>query len=327
MLVARYIAAVIVGLVPWLGTCLTAQVLYADDDIIVEKRFLEASALPEGIVNGTVQQIMKSDKEDHIIIKLKTASKMTYLELLYSDKKNLKIGTQYEFYPLYLKRENVKLKNQTIPEVFSSFGVVLPKYKQQSKFNFQELVMGNKSPDNIDNLKQTVAKADPEASVKVTTDNYGANVISVENYHIGKMPFNISITPDYFDKILDFHFEYLDTVKDQENAEKILEVLCGVLKKRYNLEESKFAKKPGGLANATVYCEWNYGNLRVIAGYKEEKRQLKVFARLQDLPRGVQTHNIHMGAYKKQLEYYLIKKYTQEGVEREKQVNEGAKSF
>lgn len=302
------------------------------------ERYNKIAEMPEGIISGKVKDIYKSNNEGRSIIKLQTTYGIIYLEVIdafiqikepskkWHGKtiyKPVKKGVKYDFYPVTSADINVKTRNTTIPILYTSTGIINKGYSHQSRFNVLGLKMGEKLPDNIDSLKQTIVNNSPGATAELI-----GNTLKINDYKIGEKRFKIEIGLDYFKKIYAITFTEIDGVQDKEELDNNIIILCDMFKKKYNLENIDYAKIANSKKdNEYIYCSWEYAWLYVHTGYKEENGLNMVFGTIADATRAAQTYNIALSPLiddlnksKERLDKLIKEKHDME-------INEGLKSF
>ena len=337
-----------------LAFCLEYLPAYANEELsdkeidVIQQQAIKSAELPEGIVEGIFKGTIKSNTDGYIIVKLITGSGLTYLETPSAKAiKGLKIGNKYEFYPVIAKANDFKkIKGMTIPVLYFSYGLIDKKYKQQARFSFNDLKMGETIPDNLDNFKSKVAIVSPDATVSLINNH--ANVkdslyfryIDIKNYAVADMLFDVTISSDYYGKLSSFASKSVNKSSDQIELLKKVEVMCRIIKQKYNLaDDEDYIAYPKDLKkNVHASCLWRYGWLQALAGYKVEEGNSVVFATIEDVQRNAQAEYIAKGAQKnleteiEKLEKRAEKEYVEEEMKkyidnRDKNINDGLKSF
>lgn len=308
-----------------IACCLSYLPVHANDTDLKERHF-KAAELPEGNVVGVLMGFIDPKKENHSIVKLKTSQSTTYLEIpftLKDTKKQLKVGNQYEFYPIIGKMKNVKISSITIPVLYKSGGVIDDKYKEQARFNFHDIKMNEKLPTKLDSFNKTVTNISPNSTVVMDDDK-----LEIKNYAIGQVSFDITVRSDYFGKVHLFDLRSTNKNFSQDDLERNIDILCSALETKYSLEKEKKLKNPiSRLENEHLYCKWQFGWLQVYAGYKDVENRKEIFAVINDIQRAMQSYNILSDAMKLRRDEYEETEIIKYKEERDRSVKDSMKSL
>lgn len=243
----------------------------------------DAPVLPEGIIRGTVSEII-AGKGNPVLVKITGDGKEMFLEVKWT--KKIKIGTSYEFYPVYDVNRNVRYKNRVIGDVYRTVGIIAEYYKDQQRFTFKNLQIGE-NLKKYNERKQDFVKSvkNNNSEVNIVEEEHG---ISVMNYKVGNYFADIKIMSDLYDKIYSISFVYDSKNNTDEN---MILTLCSALESKYKLDSRRRVKATyNEKRQEHIDCMWDYAGIQVSVTHNDEN---KVFSNIIDVHRAVQNYTNH----------------------------------